>query len=114
MRKPRKTQHFARGLWTAVWPKTLENPSQSRFVSQPLDFVGVRFRGFQGVCRPWLEFKRAQSYKSMSYDVTSLIVTVKTTCNPLKRDLSLWESVTYAAEVLTHSSLSQTMRASTY
>jgi hypothetical protein len=43
--KPLEAQHFAIGLWTAVCPETAQNPSQRRFVSQPLDFVGVRFRG---------------------------------------------------------------------
>ena len=34
-----------------VCPQTAKNPSQRRFVSQPLDFVGVRFRGLTLI--PW-------------------------------------------------------------
>ena len=72
-RKPLETQCFVIGLWTAVLPKTPENLSQSRFVSQPLDFVWVRFRGLLVICSPWFESKRAQSYKSMSCDLATLI-----------------------------------------
>lgn len=31
--KPLETQHLSRGLWTAVWHKFPENPSQIRFAS---------------------------------------------------------------------------------